>query len=372
MQINTTIKSFKLSDKHQIAEKWQDLEKRSSCSVFLSWLWISHWLDLVNEDIFIVESYQNEQIVGLGFIVETTRRVFGVIPIKQWWLHRCGDPHKDQIWIEYNDFLLDKRFSEIVRKEIIEFLHTREFAGQEFIVGLLKNNLVETFFHKTKKMRSIMDVKGYLVDFKKIKVDYSSDVLSKNTRYQIRRSKKLLEQKGELSFKVVSEPTEIALLAPEIASLHIKRWQGCTEGSGFTNVIFEKFHREMMIDDDNKVIQISVLSLNNKDLGYLVNYVYQGDVFFYLSALTIEADEKIKIGLVLHSEAIQYYVNQKYKTYDFLGGEAQYKRSLSDQSYNLSLVCFYKANFILSVEQVLRRVKASLRKTVNNFLNRIQ
>ena len=43
----TTVKPFEFSQKEKLGEKWLELEKDSDCSVFLSWLWIGNWLDVV-------------------------------------------------------------------------------------------------------------------------------------------------------------------------------------------------------------------------------------------------------------------------------------------------------------------------------------
>ena len=71
--------------------KWQDLEKRAESNVFLSWAWIGNWLEIITGKVFLVEAVVNDQVVGLGFFVEKTRRIFGLFPIKQWHLHRTGN-----------------------------------------------------------------------------------------------------------------------------------------------------------------------------------------------------------------------------------------------------------------------------------------
>ncbi len=90
-----------------LEETWCELEQRSKPSFFLTWLWIGTWLDSFVDDFFIIEARKQNRTVGLGIFVQRSDKFFN-IPIKnKLYLHRTGVPTRDQIWIEYNDFLLD-------------------------------------------------------------------------------------------------------------------------------------------------------------------------------------------------------------------------------------------------------------------------
>lgn len=359
--ITTQIKPFTLSDKEQTAAKWQDLEGRANNSVFISWLWIGNWLDLVTDKLFIVECYQGEKLVGLAFFVEKVRKVFGLIPVKQWQLHRTGNTEQDQIWIEHNDFLLDSSVDDVARLQMVQAVCDYDASMKEVIVGLSSKSILSSFQQCFPQSRVLIATQGYSVAFDKIKQTYLTDVLSKNTRAQIKRSEKLLTQLGDLSFSIVTKKEHINLLLIEVSKIHIERWQNTLEGSGFTNPLFCKFHQEIINTDDTNIVQMAVLSLNNSAIGYLFNYVYQGQVYFYLSALTVLDNSKIKVGLTLHAKAIQFYLNQVCNSYDFLGGEARYKRSLSNQHYDLALLSFFKNNLVLCLESKLKEIKHMLK-----------
>ena len=357
-KIITQIKPFELSQKDQLAILWSDLEKRANCSVFLSWQWISNWLSLVSKQMFVVEAYQGSKIVGLGIMVEQQRKAFGLLPIKQWYLHRTGIEQQDQIWTEYNDFLLDQQIADEVRDKMVSAINCYDKSVQEFVIGLSSNRVTSCFEKHFKHSAEQMTAQGYSVDFSEIKDSYLETVPSKNTRSQIKRSDKLLSQMGILTFDVVTDKNQVKALFSEISKLHIVRWQNTREGSGFTNELFKIFHQRF-INGGDSTVQISVLSLDNKALGYLVNFVYNDRVYFYLSALTTSANNKIKIGLSLHSKAIQYYLSLKLKTYDFLGGEARYKQSLSNSQYVLSMKSFNRNSYILIIESAFKIIKSN-------------
>ena len=69
MNTKILINRFNLSDKSLVAKKWQLLERNSTKNIFLSWQWISNWLDLVTDNLFLIEANHNNKVVGLGFFV---------------------------------------------------------------------------------------------------------------------------------------------------------------------------------------------------------------------------------------------------------------------------------------------------------------
>lgn len=345
----------------ELEQKWRELEAKALPSIFLSWAWISNWLLMIKEPVYLVEARVNENIVGLGFFVERTRKVFGCIPMKQWFLHRTGIPETDQIWMEHNDFLLDPQNKNELRLALVNYLVTSRGLAhiQEFIIGLSGNDEHAAFKQHFPFHYESVSTHGFSVDLSALSNDYLTEAVSKNTRSQIKRSLKLLAETGKLSFRVVSSPQECQKLMPIIGQVHIERWQHTDEGSGFSNVKFCDFHQGL-IDNEGRVVEIAVLTHQEKDIGFLINYISGNHISFYLSALTLSENSKIKIGLVLHCKAIQHYLERGYKVYDFLGGYSQYKQSLATEKYPLTLNVYPRKSSLLWFEQVIKACKQRL------------
>lgn len=365
--IKISIIPFNMTNKRDVSLKWQDLEQRAESNVFLSWAWIGNWLEIINDKIFLVEASQNDQTVGLCFFVEKSRKIFGLFAIKQWHLHRTGDTQKDQIWIEHNDFLLDAEISDEVRKEMIKSIFNFDTTLQEVIIGLSTNNVIlnftQLFDNKLFHLRPWAETLAYRVESKG---PYLNEVLSKNSRSQIIRSEKLLNQLGDLDFYVLTQIEDVELALEDISKIHIARWKNTIQGSGFTNSSFNKFQRLMNADKMNNIVQVSVLSLNKKPIGYLLNYIYKDKAYFYLSALTTFDENRIKVGLTLHTKAIQHYIDKGIYSYDFLGGDARYKKSLSNKEYELSFGCFQRNHILLKLEGKFKDYKAILKSVLFN------
>ena len=363
--VTTRIRSFDLSEKKALATQWKSLEGRANCSVFLSWLWIGQWLELVSDKMFVIEAYQNEEVVGLGVFVENQRKALGLFSITQWHLHRTGNVQQDQIWIEHNDFLLAADIADEVRCIMIEALYNHNDKYHEVIIGLSSVKVLNYFHQHFTQSSILIESSGYAVNYSSINKSYLQEVLSKNTRSQINRSNKILNQLGELTFKVVTKTDEIRSLYNDIAAIHIERWGNTTEGSGFSNKAFVDFHHQLVNNDKSSTVQVVVLLLDKVPIGYLINYIYNEKVYFYLSALKSFSNNKIKIGLTLHEKAIDYYAREGIKSYDFLGGEARYKDSLSNTRYGLALNSFYKKYWLLTIERQLKHLKNQIKLLIS-------
>jgi CelD/BcsL family acetyltransferase involved in cellulose biosynthesis len=356
-----------MSNKRAVSLKWRDLEKRAESNFFLSWEWIGNWLGIIKGNVILIEAIENNKVVGLGFFVEKSRKIFKLFPVKQWHLHRTGEIHEDQIWIEYNDFLLDSNISDSVRKEMVNAICSFEPSLHEVIIGLSTSHVINKFTeiceNKSIRFRTLLETLAYRAETQETDL---KNILSKNTRSQLKRSEKLLEQLGSLDFYVLTKTEDVEFSLESISNIHIERWHRTEEGSGFTNPCFNKFHSLMASESKKNIAQVSVLSLNSKPIGYLLNYIYKGKVYFYLSALTTFDENKIKVGLTLHTKAIQHYIDKGIYSYDFLGGDARYKKSLSNKQYNLSLGCFQRDHFLLKLESKFKDYKAMIKSVLFN------
>jgi CelD/BcsL family acetyltransferase involved in cellulose biosynthesis len=251
---------------------------------------------------------------------------------------------------------------------MVEALFNHSNKLQEVIIGLSSRKVQDDFHRYFSESSILIQSLGYEVNLSAIEKNYLQEVLSKNTRSQINRSNKILNELGDLVFRVVTDKNEIKYLYKDIAKIHIERWGNTAEGSGFTNDEFLTFHQQLLDKSDKNTVQIAVLSLNNSPIGYLVNFVYKQKAYFYLSALTSFDNNKIKVGLTLHEKTISYYREQGLKSYDFLAGEARYKDSLSSSQYTLSMNSFYRKSFVLIVERVLKEVKLKFNLLLSKYI----
>jgi CelD/BcsL family acetyltransferase involved in cellulose biosynthesis len=338
---------------NELEATWLDVQERSDCHYFLTWNWFGSWLKQVKQPFYVLQANINNQVVGLAVIFEKKRKVMRVSSKTQWWLNRTGDDAFDQPWIEYNDFLVDKQYKIEVSNALISFI-SKQDKWSEFVAGMITNETEISLNKLRHNKRYIIKDYGYQVTLGDIKSSFKSEVLSRNTRQKVNQTHRLLAGLGCVNFSVLTTQTEKLRALKFISSFHINKWKGTVTPSGFENLTFSNCFESQL---KSACSEVSELTLNDKPVGYLINYVYRERVYFYLSALSDEFDGKVKLGLYLHSLAIEHYREKNMMFYDFLAGESVYKKSLSNSTYTHNMCCFSKGSPVIYVENLLRKLK---------------
>ncbi|MBO9490496.1 GNAT family N-acetyltransferase [Endozoicomonas sp. G2_1] len=340
-----------------IAALWLELEKNSSTSFFLTWDWIGSWLKQLPMDFFLVKVLQSKRLVGLAVIVEKRRKTLGVFNTSQWWLNRSGCHAYDQCWIEENTALAAIGYEHIVNRAICSFL-LKQKQWQEFILGMAGKEVYQEYAGIADRKRILIDDVGYSVTLESDEWQYAAQVLSRKTRQKIRQTEKILSSQGELCFEVLTGRADKNEQYTNIQRLHKFRWQGTVTPSGFENMHFQAMIHNLIQNDKT---EFSVLTLNQSPVAYLINFVHEGKVNFYLSALERFSDPKVKVGMLVHQKSIEYYANRGMSVYDFLAGEARYKASMSNVKYEQKMIVFYRESTLLRIERFMRVAKNKIR-----------
>ncbi|WP_133470529.1 GNAT family N-acetyltransferase [Paraglaciecola marina] len=365
------IKYYQPDDLVEIQEKWSALFKISSASPFHNIYWINSWLSSLPKIPHLIEAREAGNIVGLALFCEKQERTVIGTKLKQLWLHRFGQQDYDQVWIEHNDFLLADKNKDIIRKAMLMFLKENKGLWDELYLGMATENTVNKFTEVLGFKRVDICSPDFVVNLINTKDsdDYLKD-LSKNTRSQINRSLKLLSQQGSIELKQAMTRTEKNLFLKEISKIHIQKWGNTQFGSGFSNPIFTKFHSDNLhADIEGEHCRLYSLNLDNKPLAYVYIIKNTDKWYFYLSAIKNNRDNKVKIGLVIHTLLINEAINNGANCYSFLAGEARYKRSMSNTPVSLQeLVCFYRPTALPLCKEKLRAIKRQILSLYSDFI----
>ncbi len=360
--IFVTLNAYQQSDLSFVESEWLALEKKSNSTFFLTWAWVGPWLiQLCNkqQSFYLLCAKKEEEIVGLSIIVKKNRKVLGLFNIQQWWLNRSGDELLDQCWIEENNFLMAANNEADIQQAMLRYIQNSD-TWTEFIIGMSDQSTIDCFSSLSVDSYILHDDKGYKLTYQNIKnsEQYTQSVLSRNTRQKLKQSEKLLSKDGTLTIKSLSTSEDKLKHIDVIASLHIKRWEDTLTPSGFTNNDFKRIFTKVIQSED---VEILYLVQKEKSLGYLIFFLYGDKVSFYLSALTSNSDNKIKLGMLFHQKAMMYYLGLGFTEYDFLAGDARYKKSLTNNFYCQQIVCFYRQKFILITEKWLKKLKNKIK-----------
>ncbi len=344
----------------EIAALWLVLQKKCPPNFFLQWTWIGNWLKTFQPSQYhlVIAEYSGE-VVGLGILVEHLQWRFGLVRSKQLHLHRTGFADDDEIWIEYNDFLLATEFADSVRPQMFNYI-CDTLGFDELVIGASTSNMLADFDNNKGMVRAdVWHARSFCAVFHDEPTASFAKYLSANTRYQIKRSAKLFPN-------CRLETTTNSQLAmdwlDDIANIHQQRWQA----SGFKLMKFMEFHRQVVCDGiADGTVDLLKINLDESIRVYLYNFIAQNQVYFYLSAISefpehVEYDNKAKPGLIAHFIAIEHYKQLGFKSYDFMGGDARYKESFSNEVIELYIAKFQRSSLIFRAENSLKKIKRQL------------
>lgn len=155
--------------------------------------------------------------------------------------------------------------------------------------------------------------------------------LPSNRRYLVRRSLRDFDAwaEGPAELRVAATRDDVAVGQRFLQELHGERW-GDTHGGAFRSERFADFHgRVMPLLFEKEALELLWLEVGNAPVAIAYNIVWNGRVYFYQSGRRVDLPREVRPGIVLHARAIQRAIESGRREYDFLNGDARYKRQLS-------------------------------------------
>jgi CelD/BcsL family acetyltransferase involved in cellulose biosynthesis len=147
--------------------------------------------------------------------------------------------------------------------------------------------------------------------------------LDRKNRHELRRKIRKLESTGPVRIERIIEPSTTAEAILEFISLHRKSslskqdfWQ--------KDGISEFFQELTALFSSESWIELYFLSVGDRLIGGLVNFLYKDTLFLYNVAYD-KAYSSLSPGFYLFDQAIEKAIEEGRKTVDFLRGDEKYK-----------------------------------------------
>jgi CelD/BcsL family acetyltransferase involved in cellulose biosynthesis len=358
------ISEYSSSKGSYLSKDWSLLEESAEANFFLSWSWIGAWLESYTPNADVLSVHYKGELVALSLLCKSSFSSWKRFTTRRLHINQTGDPVLDQIWTEYNGILCSSVHEPQVQVLLMPFLVDHYAGWDELQVGAITQHLAKTLHESSGLTRlDLWHSPSYGVDLDVLTSGRLNflDSLSRNSRYQIRRSLKLYAEEGGIKLQFAQTEQDAQLFFNEIAPLHMKKWGTRPGESGFSNPAFLRYHQNL-IKGAFPLGQVDLIKIScgERVLGYIYNFLYKGRVYFYLSGLVSEPDSKLKPGLCAHALSIQHYMDKGYRFYDFMGGQDRYKSNLGKVHEELYHISLQKPHLKFKIESFLRGVKQHL------------
>ncbi len=363
----------------ELEEVWSDLLARSDASIFLSWSWIGCWLASLpsHVQVQVVRAERYGLVVGLALLVVSLRRRMGVPLGKAANLHATGLPEYDGVTIEHNGFLLDRAFATATQAAMLRFVCDpgRDWRSVR-LPGLTGRQAILAEMLPRGVQFEVRESPCAIVALQPIR-DHGGDYLSllgARRRAHIRRSSRACAEWGALQVTCAEDVPSALVYFERLRQLHRVRSARLARNSNFERSYAGEFHRRLIQKGVPRgEVQILRVHAGERDVGYLYNFVHRGRVSFYQSGFDFDCvDQKFSPGLVTVALAIEHNARLGHDCFDFLAGDAQYKKTLATHSEPMYWVDLRRDGPMLRFENLLRsavrRCRAWLHQGVGGYV----
>jgi CelD/BcsL family acetyltransferase involved in cellulose biosynthesis len=358
-----------LADRERLGEVWRALEPKSDASFFQSWGWIGSWLSHVPPDgqPRAAIATKSGEVVGLGVFVPCRERARRIVAARALRLHESGDPQLDALCIEHNGLLAHRGHVSAVWAAILAAL-VRERGWDELVLGGLAGRTAAVCIEAARSLdlgivrrqrsSAYLDLEGLRRSGRAF-----ADGLSRNTRQQLARSRRLYEAIGPLRLRTAQSTEEALYMLDSLKVWHQRTWQRRGRPGCFASPAFEAFHRDLIRERfGHGEIRLLCASAGARPLGYLYNFARGNRIYAYQSGFDYAANGRLKPGLVSHALAIERALCDGFAVYDFMAGENRLKASFASDRDDMVWLALQRRSARSWLDRQVAALKASGRR----------
>jgi CelD/BcsL family acetyltransferase involved in cellulose biosynthesis len=306
-----------------LAPLWRDLERRADCSFFQSWAWTGCLAEERFAEPWLLSARHGDKLVALALFNRGPRAGLSR-PVL---LGESGRADHDSIFIEHNGLLLDRAEPADLANRCWTAL-AEKFGPAKWRIGgtteaacsaMPTDRIIRTIATRPAPYLGLSPAVDPL------------DGFSANTRQQLRRSLRAWEQIGPLTLDI-APPDQADRYLDALAELHQLYWTRRGKPGAFAEPFFGRFHHALLKRaSEGQSVDLIRVRAGDRVAGYLYNFVHDGWVAAYQSGFDFGPDaDRLRPGMICHLTAIRHYRQAGMRRYDFLGGDARYKRSLAN------------------------------------------
>jgi len=344
-----------------------DLTSPAAFTCFQSTDWIETWIESVARTAEFVTYENKTNGVATSLAVLGRKRLLRhrVVASNSVWLWETGNPLLDRLSVEYNRPLSSSdQSADAAILDLVRQFDNDERYDELYVSGAFVQDSAVLDATAAKSSCAILGRSPtYWIDLAAIRAKQSDILgsLSSNTRSQVRRAIKKLEQTGPLTLQFASGSEQCSEWFDLMRPMHETRWQSASREGAFANPLFETFHKALIrraAPGGN--VRVARLLHGDKAISYQYYLIRGRNAYSYQSAFVADpADKQIKPGLVAHVLAAQQMLSEGFDTYDLLAGHSQYKESLATNQGEMLWLRWQKPRLRFYLE---RQARAAYKK----------
>lgn len=309
--------------------EWMALEERLqspylTCSSAWTGTWLKHYGDLVPHQIAVGRS--ESEIVALCLVTKGVGQFDGPFALKTLHVGTAGEPEADSVCVEYNRLLVAPE----LRTQFIHRLK-EQITAQESYDCLLIDGMAEAEsrdFLAGDEPHSMREVPSHFCDLTLFRSATAEPwrLFGESTRTNLRRA---LRDLGDIEVDWAEDAPQALTYYDEMIGYHQARWNASGKPGAFASARFRNFHQDLIetLVPQQRATLIRARQ-GQKVLGILYLLVEQNRLWYYQGGLP-DHQSKHSLGNVTQYSAMLEGARRGYDAFDFMAGDAQYKRVLS-------------------------------------------
>jgi CelD/BcsL family acetyltransferase involved in cellulose biosynthesis len=182
-----------------------------------------------------------------------------------------------------------------------------------------------------------------------------------------RRRRRQLSELGQLEVVVARDLEDLRPALEEAFRLHLLRWEGRPDGSGFATPVGQRFHREVLETlAEFDVPRIVLLKLDGRAIAFHYYLAFEGCMYVHRLAFD-PAVGRFSPGLVNTLDTIEAAAAEGLTRVEFLGGAERYKLELADRTeplcHGLGLARNARGRAAVSARLAMIRLRLRLKQS---------
>ena len=355
-----------------LAQDWRELAASVSHSFFQSWFWVSALIaGCAKDETFIARVVDGERLVALGVFNRITERRNKIVTVSQLRLHEAGASAASRIESEYTNILAAPENLPAAWRAI--FTALRAPAAPRWDEVVIANATTEAeamivrhtslSYRRTENPSAYVDLKDLRHSDARTLADYL-ETLGRNTRSQIKRTKRLYAAEGAVSMRRAQSTEEAIEMFDALATLHEEKWRRRGARGLKSEGEYYAFHRRFIAENFHTgAFELLCARAGDAPFGYLYNFLDKRCVYFNAGGFVTRKDNRFKPGLLMQSLAIADHLQSNREIYDFMAGGDRYKFNLGVKGPALVSFSAQRSTPKLHLESAARRLKEKIHET---------